>query len=137
MLLVFDEMYPIELAKGLEILEEANDRSPYKVEVTHIEKLAGKKGTPDEEVIELVGRKNGIVLTKDTDFRRLKHYYPLYKKNKTGVIFFHSTSHKVVFWDMVVAFINHWEKIKEVALKEDPPFVHKFGVKGNVSRLEF
>ena len=122
---------------GLSILERANERSPYKVEVKHIEELTGKKGSQDEAVIEIVGKNKGVILTKDNDFRTLKHYYQLYKQHNTGVIFFHSTSKKFVFWDMVVSFINNWERIKEIAYTESPPFIYKFGQKGGVQRLEF
>ncbi len=137
MVLVFDEMYSPDLALGLSILERAKERSPYKVEVKHIEELAGKKGSLDEEVIEIAGKNDGVILTKDNDFRTLKHYYPLYKKHNTGVIFFHSTSKKFVFWDMVVSFINNWERIKEISCNEKPPFIYKIGLTGGVQRMDF
>lgn len=137
MVLVFDEMYPPDLALGINTLEQANDRSSHRVKVKHITDLAGVRGTKDEEVIEIVGKHGAIILTKDNDFRTQKHYYPLYKKHHTGVIFFHSTSKKFVFWDMVVSFINNWERIKEIACTESPPFIYKFGQKGGVQRLEF
>ena len=137
MLLVFDENYSPYLAEGLGILEKANDHSPYKVDVSHIISLAGKRGTPDEAVIEIVGRNKGIVLTQDTDFRKLKHSGPLFKQHKTGAIFFHSTSRKMIFWDMVVSFINNWERIKEIAHMEKPPFVYKIGIYGGVQKQHF
>ena len=58
------------------------------------------------------------------------HYYPLYKENKVGVVFFHSTSKKMVFWDIVVAYVNNWEEIKQKVKELKPPFILEISKRG-------
>lgn len=134
--ILFDENYSPHLVEGLAILEKANHRSQFRAEVMDIRNAAGKQGASDEEVIELAGRLKAIVFTQDTDFRKLKHKGPLYKKHNTGVVFFHSSGNKIVFWDTVVSIIRYWEDLKERIANAQPPFAFKVSKYG-VEKLHF
>jgi predicted nuclease of predicted toxin-antitoxin system len=111
MLYVFDENYSHRIADGLNKLESGNLKSRIHVEATHIITLTGKTGTLDPDVIEAVGKVNGIIFTKDKDFRHIKSYYPLYKKHKVGVTFFKQYKNGLTYWDNVKALVNKWEYI--------------------------
>jgi|ERR1043165_109024 hypothetical protein len=134
--ILFDENYSRHLIEGLAILEKANHRSHFNAEVLDIRKVAGKEGATDEEVIELAGSLKAIVFTQDTDFKKLKHKGSLYKKHNTGVVFFHSSGNKIIFWDTVVSIIRYWEDLKERIADAEPPFVFKVSKQG-IERLHF
>jgi hypothetical protein len=134
--ILFDENYSPHLIEGLSILEKANYRSLFPANVMDIRVIANKQGATDDEVIEIAGNLGAIIFTQDTDFKKLKHKAPLYKKHNTGVVFFHSAGSKIIFWDTVVNIIKHWEHLKELIANSTPPFVFKV-TKLGVERLNF
>jgi hypothetical protein len=134
--ILFDENYSPHLIEGLSILEKANYRSQFPEEVMDIRKVAKKQGAADDEVIEIAGNIGAIIFTQDTDFKKLKHKAPLYRKFNTGVVFFHSSGNKIIFWDTVINIIKYWEHLKEQITNSIPPFVLKV-TKHGVERLHF
>jgi len=79
MIYIFDENYSYRLAHGLSLIEQGNFKSKFPIEITHV-KLLGLEGSSDERIIEEAGKRNGVIITMDKDFRHMKHYYSLYKK---------------------------------------------------------
>ncbi|HXP50825.1 MAG TPA: DUF5615 family PIN-like protein [Bacteroidia bacterium] len=136
-LFIFDENYSPNLAKGLEHLENGNIKSPHRANITHINTLAKKQGTPDEEVIEIAGKNNGIIITKDADFKKIKHYYSLYKTHNAGVVYFKPQNGKSTYWDEVNTFIKEWERIKAFIANDKPPFAYQISKNSNCIKLEF
>lgn len=134
--ILFDENYSPHLIEGLSILEKANYRSQFPAEVMDIRNVARKQGATDDEVIEIAGNLRAIIFTQDTDFKKLKHKAPLYKRHSTGVVFFHSSGNKIIFWDIVINIIKHWEQLKEQIANSTPPFVFKV-TKHGVEKLHF
>jgi predicted nuclease of predicted toxin-antitoxin system len=127
---IFDENYSPKLANGLSILEEGNSRSPFKVRVSHLTDLAGKMGTQDEEVIVIAGKNKGIIITQDSDFKRIKHYHQLYKEHKVGAVYFKSTNSKQSYWGTIEIFVNRWEELKLHVSRSKAPFVIEIHSKG-------
>lgn len=132
---IFDENYSFRLADGLRLIEEGNLRSKIKIIITHVKHL-GLSGATDEKIIEEAGKRNGVIITLDKDFKHMKHYYPLYKKYCTGVVIFRSSKEVIHYWDMVKSFINKWEELKEEISKESFPFAFQVNLKG-ISKLAF
>jgi predicted nuclease of predicted toxin-antitoxin system len=132
---IFDENFSYRLADGLRLIEEGNFRSKVKISITHV-KYLGLIGATDEKIIEEAGKKNGVIITLDKDFKHMKHYYHLYKKHKAGVIIFRSSKQVIYYWDMVKSFINRWEELKMEVDRESLPFAFQLNSKG-IQKLEF
>lgn len=139
MVFVFDENYSHRLATGLNYLEEGNkNRKNVEAEVWHIKELATHlKIQPldgnsymDGEVIEIVGKKNGILITQDNDFKRIKHLKGLLKENNVGVIIFKTFIDTSGYWNMVSSIVTRWHEIKAVVEHRTPPFCLMVDKKG-------
>ena len=135
MIYIFDENYSYRLAQGLILIEQGNFKSKFPIEITHV-KLLGLEGSSDERLIEEAGKRNGVIITMDKDFRHMKHYYSLYKKYKTGVIIFRSSKGVIHYWDIVKSFINKWEELKEAISNDLLPFAYQINMKG-IQKLPF
>ena len=68
---VFDENFSKHLAEGLDLLEKSNPGSKIPVNVISAEILMGRRGATDEEIIAAAGA-DGVVITKDKDFKQIK-----------------------------------------------------------------
>jgi predicted nuclease of predicted toxin-antitoxin system len=135
MIYIFDENYSYRLAQGLILIEQGNFKSKFPIEITHV-KLLGLEGSNDERLIEEAGKRNGVIITMDKDFRHMKHYYSFYKKYKTGVIIFRSSKGVIHYWDIVKSFINKWEELKEAISNDLLPFAYQINMKG-IQKLPF
>jgi len=135
MLFIFDENYSYKLAQGLKLIEQGNLKSAIQVDITHI-KLLSLEGASDEDIIEAAGKKDGIIITMDKDFKHIKHYYQLYKQHNVGVVIFRSSKKVIYYWDIVVAFINRWESLKKLLSEDDRPFAYEINSRG-VQKLHF
>ncbi|MCB9047444.1 MAG: hypothetical protein H6550_15025 [Chitinophagales bacterium] len=136
MLFVFDENLPQQLCKGLDMLEQANLRSPHKVEAKYAIEVMGKKGAPDEDLIVKVGELDGILITQDKDFRSKKHYFTLYKEYNIGVVLY-SLPSKDVYWDKVKSFIKNWEDVKQRISEIEKPFALIISKTGGIQTYDF
>ncbi len=140
MVYVFDENYSPLLADALDLLERGNvGKGKHVAEVWHILKLAqdlnikpsnsGKSFT-DEEVIQIVGRKKGIIFTQDGDFKRIKHFGHLYKQHNVGVVYFNTVLENRGYWNMVTYMISKWNDLKTILQNESPPFCYHVNRQG-------
>jgi hypothetical protein len=121
------------MATGLNILEEGNTLSPLQCEVRHETELMPGNTDDDKFTVE-AGKMNAVIITYDRDFKEVKSKWPLYRKHKVGVVFFRSYKDILRYWDIVVSFINHWEKLKHEVNENNPPFVFEITLKG-ISKL--
>jgi hypothetical protein len=137
MLIVFDENFSKNLAAGLHLLEKSNPHSIISVDVTSAEKLMGKRGTDDKELYETVGKLNGVVITKDKDFKEIKLYESVIKEHRAKVLFFKPSKKLIFFWDILKATIDKWEDIKEKLENEAPPYCYEFDIRGGISPRPF
>ena len=135
MVYIFDENYSYRLAQGLSLIEQGNLKSKIPIEITHV-KLLGLQGASDEDIIEEAGRRKGVIITMDKDFRHMKHYYNLYKTHGTGGVIFRSSKGVIHYWDIVTSFINKWEKLKEEIKNDSLPFAYQINKQG-IQKLSF
>lgn len=131
MKLIFDENVPNKLVEGLISLTFL--ASTLNTEISSV-KLLNKTGTPDDKVLELVG-KNGILITYDKDFKTQRNLYPIIKQHNIGVFFIKQPKIKT-YWDLVQLIIQHWKEILFKAETEKRPFLFEVTKKG-VERRDY
>jgi predicted nuclease of predicted toxin-antitoxin system len=137
MLFIFDENFPPEFVRGLSIIEKANKRSSFLVEIIFSTDLMGKQGSSDEELIARAAKKNAVIVTQDTDFKRIKHYKSLLVQHNVGYVYFKVPGAKNHYWDIVKAFVIKWEELKEAISKSTHPFAFELNKHGTINRLPF
>lgn len=146
MLFIFDENYPPAFVEGFKILETANKKSPFSVQVVfsvdfmggvRFDKNGRRVSIPDEEIIVKADQKNAVIITHDSDFKRIKHYKALLVKHKVGYIYFKVPSGKYTYWEIVKAFIIKWEEIKEQISKASHPFAFEIDKNGRLKTNSF
>jgi hypothetical protein len=146
MLFIFDENFPHEFVRGFAIIEKANKKSPISVDVVFsVDFMGGPKTDPttgekigitDEEIIIAASLKEAVIITHDSDFKRIKHYKPLLVQHKVGYIYFR-TPKNYVYWDYVKAFVNKWEDIKLEISDSTHPFAFEISKLGHLQKLDF
>jgi hypothetical protein len=138
MIFVFDENYPIEFVHGLAILEKANKRTPIKVEILFSPEVEGCGYNADDDVIvKEFSKKEAVIITHDQDFRRVKHLKPLLIEHQVGYIIFRVPKGIYHYWDIVKAFINKWEELKQKISTANHPFAFEVTKQGHVIDLSF
>jgi len=146
MLFIFDENFPPQFVQGFSILEQANKRTSVPVHIVFsVDFMGGHKIDPstgntesisDEEIIIKASRQQAVIFTHDSDFKRIKHYKPLLAQHQVGYVYF-KTPKKYNYWDIVKAFVNKWEDIKQIALTTTHPFAFEVSKSGNIMQLQF
>ena len=119
------------MAEGIDHLESGNSRSRLNASVKHIKVFLPGNAT-DEEIIEVAGKQDGIIITYDLGFKKLKARKRLYKQFGIGVIVFHTLRDVVHYWDVVRSFVNRWEELKEEIHVKKKPFLMEISLKGFV-----
>ena len=137
MLFIFDENFPHDFVRGFSILEKANRRSPISVDVVFSGDFMKKLGSTDEDIIKAASKKDAVIITHDSDFKRIKHYKPLLIVHNVGYIYFKVPKGKYQYWDIVKAFINQWEDLKTGISNATPPFAFEMSKQGNITKLSF
>ena len=131
MLFVLDENFQKNLAPGLDLLERGNLGSKIPVRVIAADEFMGRKGATDEEILDALGDK-GVFFSKDKDFKQLKLYAKVIEGQKAKVLFFKYSKKMVLFWDLLIELVTHWEKIKDELSKPAPPYVFQFSFGGGI-----
>jgi predicted nuclease of predicted toxin-antitoxin system len=137
MLFIFDENFPVDFVKGFSILEKANRRSKISVDVVFSSDFMGKSGATDEEIIAQASKMEAVIVTHDSDFKRIKHYKPLLIQHNVGYIYFKVPKATYQYWDIVKAFVNKWEELKTEISKSSHPFAFEVSKLGQVNKLSF
>jgi len=138
MLFVFDENFPVEFVHGFSVLEKANRRSKISVEVVFSPEFNGCKiGSIDTDIIKAASNKYAVIVTHDSDFKRIKHYKTLLIEHKVGYIYFKVPKGVYEYWDIVKAFINKWEELKEQISNSEIPFAFEVSKQGQITKLNF
>jgi len=131
MLFVFDENFSKNLAAGLHLLEKSNPASAIPVDIMSAEELLGKRGAHDLEIIKATG-KNGVVFTRDKDFKQIKLYGRVIEATGGKVLFFKPSKKLTFFWDTLAAIIARWDEIKEKLSQPVPPHVYEFDIRTGI-----
>jgi hypothetical protein len=121
-----DENLPSQLAHGLQILQEPqNKKDGFEIEVLSIKDVFGQ-GALDEDWIPKVGAENGIVITQDFRIQSQKHQRELYLESGVGILFLNPPSKSgFSYWDLVKRVISEWEDIKKIVRKNKTPFAFR------------
>lgn len=132
-----DENLPAQLANGLNILQEPQNRKDnLSIEVISITDKFGK-GAKDEDWIPEVGKEGGIVITQDYRIQTQKHQRELYKQHGVGILFINPPSKSgFSYWEMVKKVINEWDDVKSIIKKEKSPFAFRCTAKTRFSKFE-
>ncbi len=131
MKIYFDENFPYQLAKALNILQ--SPKVDEDVEVLNISDEYGR-GAADEEWIPQIAKSNGIVITQDLRIQNTKQQRELYRQYKLGVVFLKPPSKKgYSYWEQVEKVIMSWRDIKD-AKNFKRPFA--FIIRPNSKHLE-
>lgn len=139
MLFIFDENYPKGFVEGFATIEKSDKRNPIVSSVVYsCDFMGSAKGESikDEEIIEKASQLNAVIVTMDSDFKKVKHYKPLLIEHKVGYVFFRQTG-KNHYWDIVKAFINSWEDLKTKISASSHPFAFEVNKKGQITQLPF
>lgn len=132
-----DENLPVQLAKGLNILQEPqNKKDNCNIEVISITEKFGR-GAKDEDWIPEVGKEGGIVITQDYRIQTQKHQRELYRQHGVGILFINPPSKSgFSYWEMVKKVVNEWEDVKVILRKEKSPFAFRCTAKTKFIKFE-
>lgn len=131
MKIYFDENFPYQIAKALNILQSPKEDE--NVEVVNISDYFGR-GAADEMWIPQIAKLNGIVVTQDLRIQNTHHQRDLYREHKLGVVFFKPPSKKgYTYWEQVEKVILSWKEIKNTD-RQKRPFA--FVIRPNSKHLE-
>ncbi len=131
-----DENLPRQLATGLnELVQPQNKKDGVEIKILSIKDEFGQ-GTPDEEWIPKVGKKNGIVITQDFRIQAQKHQKELYIENGVGILFFNPPSNSgFAYWEMVKQLVNRWDEIKQIVKKNKTPFAYRCSARTKFEKM--
>ena len=146
MLFIFDENFPPEFVRGFSILEKANKRSEIKADIVfsvdftggpRLDPTTGERiSIPDTDIIIKASEQEAVIVTHDSDFKRIKLYKQLLVQHRVGYIYFR-TPKKYVYWDYVKAFVNKWEVITKEISEAKHPFAFEIDKHGNFMKRDF
>jgi predicted nuclease of predicted toxin-antitoxin system len=134
---LFDENMPIQLARGVQLLDKENELG--KPPVTIVDHICDhiKKGSPDTDVVRLAKKLGAVVVSQDDDYKTIQATHQLVKKLKIGYVLFKSPKKLGSTYDEIVqAFIGAWPALKEKLRDEKPPFMFTIHPNGKVSKDE-
>lgn len=137
MLFIFDENFPPDFVRGFSIIERGNKRSPLLSVIQHSNEFMGSPGASDEDIIQKASGKDAVIITHDSDFKKIKHYKPLLIQHSVGFIYFKTPKKEYRYWDMVKAIILKWEDLKDLVSKSTHPFALEIAKSGQLQLLKF
>lgn len=111
----FDENFSEFLATGLNEFEKVHGEIEV-VSTFH----APRRGAQDQEVANHIASVDGVLITRDKDFKKKHELRQIVFANKMGVITYKSTTANQ--WDIVLHFVKMWPKIRKHVLKSSRPF---------------
>jgi len=124
MRLFFDENLGIQLSNGLREFGE---------DTCHLLDCFSA-GTFDEVWLQTIGERGWLLLTCDKRIRRRPLEKEALKKYKVGAFFL--LGKKMNRWDYIKQVVRAWDKIKDIAEREKPPFVYQVNRHGTeITRL--
>jgi predicted nuclease of predicted toxin-antitoxin system len=121
---LFDENMPMRLAKGLQILDADNSlgKAPSN-KIYHVQDFFAP-GEPDTEVVKLAKKLKAIIVSQDSDYKKINATSALVKKLKVGYVLFKLPKKNGSTYDEIVtAFVAAWPELKKSLEDKKPPFI--------------
>ena len=106
------KIFPSIWLKDYTCLRKSNPGSVTPVDVISAEKLMRRRGADDLELLKAAGS-DGVIITKDKDFKQIKLYAPIIEATGAKVLFYKNSKKLIYFWDILTATVERWEEIKE------------------------
>jgi hypothetical protein len=122
MRLFFDENFSENTASAFNYLSKGHFQG---IEVVSVIQ-AGWKGKEDPEFIPLIGKENGVLITRDTDFTpKLQAQFQLCKDHGVGIFFFKPIKGVDTHWGLIKLLSKNWERMIEVCNIRVKPWAYK------------
>ena len=115
MKIYFDENFSPHFINGLKQIQAARENEG--IEVLSIKEEFGA-ATPDEKWIPEIAQQQGIVVTQDTNIRRLKSQRSLVKDYSLGLFFIQPAKKGWDYWKIVLLVVKLWPELKELSKKK-------------------
>lgn len=93
------------------------------------------KGASDEQIIPVIGKMKGILITKDTNIHKTRIQYELCERYKLGIFFLKPSRGMGKHWEIVQMLIGNWEAIIEIIKREKLPFGYEIPTRGKMRKL--
>lgn len=125
----FDENFPPLVAQAFDLFER-------KENILRIKSTTDSfgVGASDQVIILNMNKETDFLVTKDSDFRRLKPLTMLIAQHKIGIFHFRPPS-GAKYWTQIELLIKAWPNIREAALSKKPPFLYEFKTNGKINLL--
>lgn len=133
MQIYLDENLSEYVAQGLQLLSQSHFKD-IQVLSTKQDKDLGP-GVKDPELIPIVAKKHGVLITKDIRMRT-PLLFSLCQQYKLGIFFLKMPSGKEAHWDIVRLLIENWEDIVKHTRKEQRPFAFVVKPRGKMEQLK-
>lgn len=91
-------------------------------------------GATDQAIINGMNKGTDFLVTKDSDFARLKVLTTLINQQGVGVFHFKPPKGSK-YWSQLEFLMKAWPSIRETALRERPPFLYDFRTNGKLNPL--
>lgn len=124
-----DENIPSQVAQALDLFERKENVLMVKSTIT----VFGV-GATDEAIVNGMNKTMDFLVTKDSDFKRMKILTTLIKLQAVGIFHFRPPS-GTKYWPQLEYLIKAWPNIREAALNEKPPFLYEFRTNGKLNQL--
>ncbi|MBC6400595.1 MAG: hypothetical protein GDA42_05660 [Ekhidna sp.] len=124
MIFFLDECIPPPIARALEVLESSEN-----IHEVYSTEAAFGKGVKDEDLISLIGKRKGILITHDLKQKTRKREVKLFFEESVSV-FIISFSSGSNYWAKALKVICEWESIKKISGKKSRTFVCRIKMRG-------
>lgn len=125
----FDENYSKYIAQAFNLFEYTHGE----IEVySTIDAL--RRGATDLEIVKYVSNNNGVLFTKDKDFKKVQLIIEMMKSNSMG-LFFVKTPKKENYWDIVEKLTKSYRICREEILKRKIPYYYEIKSGGKIEKL--
>ena len=116
----FDENFPPQIAKALQILHSGKNREGIKV--LNVSDVYGRGADDDRWIVE-VAKKNGFIVTQDLNIHRSRQQKEIYVNSGCGIIFIKPPSKTgYTYWQFVHRIFCRWNDVVAICKKKKPPF---------------
>ncbi len=104
------------------------------VSVIHTSERFGR-GTADENIIPVIGKERGVLITKDLNIQRVRLQAQLCEEYKLGAFFIKMPKGQDTSWEIVKVLTANWEYIVDKIQKEKYPFAFRLKPVGKPERM--